>query len=79
VFEFDAAALRALDAFEETHLPTGYVRAEIELEAVDAPSEAFAACAYLRPEHHLAACLVREGPFEEYTLELATGYRLALS
>lgn len=79
VFELDAAALQALDAFEETHLPSGYVRAEIEVEAVDVPPDVLTAFAYLRPEHHLAACLVREGPFEEYTPELATGYRLETS
>lgn len=76
VFEVDAATLQAMDAFEEVGLPTGYVRVEIELEALDAPAPPLRAHAYLKPPHQLADCLAREGPFAEYTLALARGYWL---
>lgn len=43
----------------------------------------FGACVrahdYLKREHQLTECLYREGPFEEYTRELAVGYRLAIA
>jgi hypothetical protein len=32
----------------------------------------------MKPSHQLAACLLIEGPFAEYTAELAAGYRLEL-
>lgn len=76
VFEVDDATLQALDAFEEAGLPTGYLRVEIEVESLDAPAGCLRAHAYLKPPHQLAACLAVEGPYAEYTAELAAGYRL---
>ena len=76
VFEVDALALPAIDRLEEVGLPTGYARVEIELEAVSGPTLPFAAFVYLKPQHHLPQCLSQEGPFEEYTLQLARGYWL---
>lgn len=78
VYEVDGATLAAMDVFEEVGLPGGYERAEIELEAVDGPPGTVRAQAYLKPERDLAACLARDGPFEEYTLDLAQGYWLVL-
>lgn len=77
VFEVDAAELQAMDAFEEVHLPTGYVRAEVELEAVDGDTRLHAHV-YLKRPAELTDCLAIEGPFPEYTADLATGYRLDL-
>ena len=77
VFEVEAQTLRTLDAFEEVNTPTGYVRIELELEDVDDGSVVIRAQAFLRPEDHLAQCMAVEGPFDEYTLPLAVGYRLA--
>jgi gamma-glutamylaminecyclotransferase len=78
VFEVDSANLQAMDAFEEVGLPTGYVRVELELEAVGEASMIVRAHAYLKQEHQLVECLAMEGPFEEYTAELAIGYRLEM-
>lgn len=77
VFELDAASLPVIDKLEEVGLPTGYIRVEIELESVAEDGAQLLAFAYLKPEHHLPQCLAREGPFNEYTLQLAEGYRLA--
>ena len=76
VFEVDEATLRAMDRFEEVGLPTGYDRVELELE--DEAGGTLRAHAYMKPAHQLAACLLIEGPFAEYTAELAVGYRLEL-
>lgn len=76
VFEIDDATLLSMDSFEEVGLPTGYVRAEVELESTDDSSTSVRAYSYLKRRDQLAHCLSREGPFEEYTLELAIGYRL---
>ena len=80
VFEVDAATLRAMDEFEEVGIPTGYVRLELELEpVVDAAGEAGEAVrahAYMKEAHQMVECLTIEGPFAEYTAELAIGYRL---
>lgn len=78
IFEVDSASLQAMDSLEEVGKPTGYVRREIELEAVhqaNAPCRAFA---YLKQPQQLVECLAREGPFDEYTADLAIGYRLEL-
>jgi gamma-glutamylaminecyclotransferase len=76
VFEVDSAALQAMDAFEEVGLASGYVRVEVELEVANAANTLLRAHAYMKQAHQLAACLAREGPFDEYTPELAIGYRL---
>lgn len=76
VFEVDDDQLPALDRFEEVGLPQGYVRVRIELESIAAPGQRIASHAYVKPHHQLAECLAIEGPFAEYTLELAVGYRL---
>lgn len=78
VFEVDAATLHAMDAFEEVGLPTGYVRVELELEAVDAVGDLVRAHAYMKETHQMGACLAMEGPFPAYTAELAVGYRIEL-
>lgn len=77
VFEVADDALRQMDAFEEVGHPDGYVRVELELEAAGDPRARLHAFAYLKPVPQLARCLAREGPFAEYTLALAAGYRLA--
>lgn len=79
VFEIDDDQLPALDRFEEVGLPQGYVRVEIELEPVGAPGQRIACLAYVKLENQLAECLAIGGPFAEYTLELAAGYRLELA
>lgn len=76
VFEVDASALPALDRLEELGQPTGYVRVPIELQALGGDAAPCQAQAYLKPADHLCQCLEREGPFPEYTLELARGYSL---
>ncbi|MCZ4316967.1 gamma-glutamylcyclotransferase [Comamonadaceae bacterium G21597-S1] len=76
VFEVDEALLQVMDTFEEVGLPQGYVRVAIDLEAVHAPGQRIASYAYVKLEHQLVECLAIEGPFAEYTLELAAGYRL---
>lgn len=76
VFEVDAATLQAMDVFEEVGLPTGYVRVELELEPVDQAGAMLRAHVYMKEEHQMVECLVIEGPFAEYTPELAVGYRL---
>ena len=81
VFEVDAVTLKAMDVFEEVGLPTGYLRVHIDLERVDAAgadAAALRAQAYVKPPQQLPACLAVEGPFAEYTPELAQGYRIAL-
>lgn len=79
VFEVDEAVLPAMDAFEEVGLPTGYMRVQIELDAGPEHTNTtpLHAHAYMKPADQLPACLEREGPFAEYTLALAAGYRLA--
>ena len=79
VFEVDAATLEAIDAFEGVGLPTGYVRVELELEAVDREGVLLSAHVYMKEAHQLVECLTIEGPFAEYTEQLAAGYRLELS
>lgn len=76
VFEVDSETLLAMDAFEEMGLPSGYARIELELASVEDPKACVRAHAYMKHEHQLADCLAREGPYEEYTAELATGYAL---
>lgn len=76
VFEVDDADLQAMDRFEEVGLPTGYVRVAIDLSPPDAARPPVQAWSYLKPPEQLGMCLVIEGPFPEYTLELAAGYRL---
>lgn len=76
VFEVDAATLQAMDAFEEVELPTGYVRVALELEAVDEPGTVLHAHVYMKEAHQMVECLAVEGPFSEYTEQLAMGYRL---
>jgi len=72
VFEIQPEDLVAIDAFEEVGRPTGYVR--VELELASAQGEAVTAFAYVKPPDQLGNCLQVEGPFEEYTAELARGY-----
>lgn len=74
VFEIQPEDLVAIDAFEEVGRPTGYVR--VELELASAQGEAVTAFAYVKPPHQLGDCLQVDGPFEEYTAELARGYWL---
>lgn len=79
VFEVDGATLAQMDAFEEVHLPTGYVRADVELEPVDDGTtvrHTLRAHVYLKRPAELPLCLAIEGPFAEYTPELAAGYWL---
>lgn len=79
VFEVDSATLAQMDAFEEVHLPTGYVRADVELEPVDDGTtvrHTLRAHVYLKRPAELPQCLAIEGPFAEYTSELAVGYWL---
>ena len=76
VFEVDAATLHSMDEFEEVGLPTGYVRVAVELEAVDDAGTVLQAHVYMKEEHQMVECLAVEGPFAEYTEQLAVGYRL---
>ena len=76
VFEVDAETLQAMDVFEEVGLPTGYVRVAVELEAVDDAGAVLQAHVYMKEEHQMVECLAVEGPFAEYTEQLAVGYRL---
>ncbi|MGC3984743.1 MAG: gamma-glutamylcyclotransferase family protein [Pseudorhodoferax sp.] len=76
VFAVDAALLAAMDAFEEVGRPGGYVRAEIAVEALDAPHAVLRVQAYLKPPAQLGPAQPREGPFAEYTAALAVGYRI---
>lgn len=78
VYAVDAAALPAMDAFEEVGLPTGYLRVEIELDVGPGHATPLRAQAYMKAADQLPTCLDREGPFAEYTLALATGYRIAM-
>lgn len=76
VFEVDPHELVEMDAFEEVHLPTGYVRAEVELVATHDDTVRLLAHVYLKRPSELPDCLSIEGPFAEYTLALAQGYWL---
>lgn len=76
VFEVDADTLQAMDVFEEVGLPCGYTRVELELEAQDEDGTLLRAHAYVKQDYQLVDCLECEGPFGEYTLDLARGYRL---
>lgn len=81
LFEIDDATLLAMDRFEEVGLPQGYVRVELELEREAARGSRDAhtvvrAYSYLKQQLQLTDCLRVEGPFPEYTLELAQGYWL---
>ena len=76
VFEVDAATLQSMAEFEEVGLPTGYVRVAVELEAVDDAGTVLQAHVYMKEEHQMVECLAVEGPFAEYTEQLAVGYRL---
>jgi gamma-glutamylaminecyclotransferase len=78
VFEVDDATLRSMDAFEEVGVPTGYVRLELELESADQGGRVLRAHACMKEQHQLVECLLIEGPFADYTAELAVGYRLEL-
>lgn len=78
VFEVDAATLQAMDVFEEVGLPTGYVRVDLELEAVDGAGSVLQAHVYMKEEPQMVECLAIEGPFAEYTAELAVGYWLEM-
>jgi gamma-glutamylaminecyclotransferase len=78
VFEVDEDTLAAMDRFEEVGVPTGYGRLELELEPVDRAGEVLRAHAYVKEPHQLVHCLQVEGPFADYTTELALGYRLEL-
>lgn len=77
VFQVEPHVLQAMDEFEEVGRPTGYVRAPVALALCGQPGPGLHADAYLKPASQLADCLSLEGPFAEYTLELAAGYRLA--
>jgi gamma-glutamylaminecyclotransferase len=79
VFEVSDDALHPMDVFEEVGHPDGYLRVEVELEAAENPAMRLLAFAYMKHPSQLSRCLVREGPFEEYTLALAAGYRLSAS
>jgi gamma-glutamylaminecyclotransferase len=74
VFEVDEATLQAMDVFEEVGLPTGYVRVALELEPADREGPMLRAHAYMKLAQQLTACLAIEGPFGEYTAQLAEGY-----
>lgn len=76
VFEVDAATLAAMDVLEEVGRPTGYVRRPVSLLDADSLDDPCEAQAYLKPADHLPQCLATEGPFAEYTLDLARGYWL---
>ncbi len=73
VFEVDDDVLAEIDRFEEVGQPTGYVRVPLELERVG-HEDTVSAFVYLKQDHQLAHCLAVEGPYEEYTADLATGY-----
>ncbi len=78
VFRVDADSLQAMDVFEEVGLPGGYVRAQIELEPAHGAGGTIRAHAYMKPPDQLASCLHVEGPYAEYTSELASGYQLRM-
>lgn len=78
VYEVDPALLPAMDRFEEVGLPTGYERVAVDLEPADHDGPLLRAQAYLKPASHLAQCVSIEGPFAEYTPDLARGYWLEL-
>ncbi|MEX1166904.1 MAG: gamma-glutamylcyclotransferase family protein [Hydrogenophaga sp.] len=78
VFEVGAATLQAMDVFEEVGQPSGYVRVEVELEAIDQNGEVLRAHVYMKEEAQMVACLDVEGPFAAYTPALAVGYRLEM-
>ncbi|WP_396268349.1 gamma-glutamylcyclotransferase family protein [Ideonella sp.] len=74
VFEVDEANLEAIDRFEEVGQPTGYTRVPVMLQALADPVTQVQAFAYMKQPQQLTADIPREGPFEEYTAELAAGY-----
>jgi gamma-glutamylaminecyclotransferase len=76
VYEVDAAALPAMDSFEEVGKSTGYLRVEIELDAGPGHAAPLRAQAYMKAADQLPACLEHAGPFPTYTLALAAGYYL---
>lgn len=80
VIEVDAPTLQAMDVLEEVGQPTGYRRVEIVLEALNpahATTPSTSAYVYLKQMHQMADCLAIEGPYSEYTQDLADGYWLA--
>lgn len=77
VFKVDSEPLKAMDAFEEVGLPGGYVRVEVQVERLGRQDALHQVHAYMKDERQLKECLAIEGPFCEYTHELAVGYRLA--
>lgn len=76
VYAVDAALLAAMDTFEEVGLPGGYVRAQIAVQALEAPHTVLHVQAYLKPPAQLVPGQPREGPFAAYTEALAVGYRI---
>lgn len=74
VFEVDEAHVEALDRFEEVGQPTGYARVPLVLHAVDDPDTQLQAYAYMKQALQLSDDIPRDGPYEEYTSELAVGY-----
>jgi gamma-glutamylaminecyclotransferase len=78
VFEVDDATLQSMDTFEEVGVPSGYVRLALELESAQLDAGVLRAHAYMKEPHQLVECLLIEGPFADYTAELAVGYRLEM-
>jgi gamma-glutamylaminecyclotransferase len=78
VFEVDDATLQSMDTFEEVGVPSGYVRLALELESAQLDAGVLRAHAYMKEQHQLVECLLIEGPFADYTAELAVGYRLQM-
>ncbi|MFT5933056.1 MAG: gamma-glutamylaminecyclotransferase [Hydrogenophaga sp.] len=78
VFEVDDAMLQSMDTFEEVGALSGYVRLALELESAQLDAGVLRADAYMKEQHQLVECLLIEGPFADYTAELAVGYRLEL-
>ncbi len=78
VFEVDDATLQSMDTFEEVGVPSGYVRLTLELESVQLDAGVLRAHVYMKEPHQLVECLLIEGPFADYTTELAVGYRLEM-
>lgn len=76
VYTVDTALLAAMDTFEEVGLPGGYVRAQIAVQALEAPHTVLHVQAYLKPPAQLVPGQPREGPFAAYTEALAVGYRI---
>lgn len=76
LYEVPLAALPQIDALEEEGLPGGYERRAVLLETEDGAPWSGQAYAYLKRADELAHCLAVEGPYTQYTLELANGYYL---